>query len=84
MRFETAQRLQDGGDVVLHRRFREIEQAADRLVALALHHQRQHIDLPFSQAEVGRRCMRLCNGVTPRGNGSVSPNFGGPRISGGI
>ncbi len=48
------QHLQDGGDVVLHRRLGEIEAAADRLVALALHHQRQHVGLPPGQAR-GRR-----------------------------
>ena len=53
------QRLQDGGDVVLHRRFGEVEPAADRLVALALHHQRQHVDLPFGQSQIGRRRLRL-------------------------
>ena len=32
--------------------------AADRLVALALHHQGQHVDLPVRQAQVARRLGR--------------------------
>ena len=55
VRFVDPQRLQDGGDMVLHRRLGELEPSADRLVALALHHQRQHVDLPFGQSQVGRR-----------------------------
>src|SRR5690242_18190819 len=48
------QRLQDGGDVILHCGLRQVEDAADRLVALALHHEREHVDLTLGQAEVRR------------------------------
>ena len=46
--------LENGRHMVLHGRLGQIERAADQLVALALHHQRQHVDLPFRQAKLGR------------------------------
>src|SRR6185312_6779253 len=47
------QRLEDGGDVNFHRRFGQVEHAGDGLVALTLHHQGEHLHLPFCQTEIG-------------------------------
>ena len=45
---------QDRGDVILDSGFGNVERAADLLVALALHHQREHGDLTLRKAELGR------------------------------
>jgi hypothetical protein len=39
--------------MILHGGLGDIERAADRLVALAPHHQREHIHLPQGQPEFG-------------------------------
>jgi len=44
--------LQNGGDMDLHRRLGEVKSAADGLVALALHHEREHLHLALRQAEI--------------------------------
>jgi len=44
--------------VTLHGRLGQIEDAADRLIAFALHHQRQDFALPLGKAEIGRRFRR--------------------------
>src|SRR5689334_7247679 len=49
------QRLEDGGDVNFYRRFGKVEDAGDSLVALALHHQGEHLYLPFGQTKIGGR-----------------------------
>src|SRR5262249_36142895 len=46
--------FEDGGDMILYRGLCQVEDAADRLVALALHHELEHIELAFSQAELRR------------------------------
>jgi hypothetical protein len=42
------------------------EQAAGRLVALALHHQGKHVDLPLGQSQVGGRQRRTVGGGAVR------------------
>ena len=49
------QRLEDGGDVNFYRRFGKVKDAGDSLVALALHHQGEHLYLPFGQTKIGGR-----------------------------
>ena len=76
------QRLEDRGHVVLHGRLGQIERAADQLVALALHHQRQHVDLPLGQAKLGRRRPPCGSGRLARSSGRADGvRF---RMSGGI
>ena len=41
--------------MVFHRRLGQIEHPADRLVVLALHHEREHFDLTSGQAKIGWR-----------------------------
>jgi len=38
--------------MVFYRRLGQVERAADQLVVLALHHQRQDVDLPFRKAKL--------------------------------
>jgi hypothetical protein len=52
------QGLQDRGNVILDGRLRQLERAADRLVALALHHQGKHFCLTPGQPECRRRVWR--------------------------
>src|SRR6516225_3383982 len=49
------QRFEDGGDVNFYRRFGKVEDAGDSLIALASHHQGEHLDLPFGQTKIGGR-----------------------------
>ena len=44
------QRFEYRGDVIVHRRFGQIENAADRFIAFARRYQREQVDLPVGQA----------------------------------
>src|SRR5262245_22200949 len=41
--------------MVLHRGLGQLKDATDRFVALSLHHQRKHFNLPFCQPAIGGR-----------------------------
>src|SRR5262252_8169335 len=45
------ERLEDGGDVDLHRAFGDVELARDDLVRLALDHELEHLQLALGQVE---------------------------------
>jgi len=56
--------------VILDGRLRQIQDATNRLVALALHHERQHIELSSGQAEVsGRDRRRISSNASQHGAG---------------
>ena len=44
----------DGVDVIFHRGLGHVEKMRDYLVALPLHHQREHLHLPVGEPELGR------------------------------
>ena len=55
------QRLEDRGDVLLHCWFGQIERTADRLVALALHHESEHVGFSLRQPKLlKQRQSSLC------------------------
>src|SRR5215510_5011839 len=54
---DLLQHLENCSNEVQDRRLRQTELAADFLVALSLHHEFQHIELPWGQAEVSWRGM---------------------------
>src|SRR4051794_9696342 len=61
------QGLENGSNVILDCRLSQVENAADCLVALSLHHKREDVELPFGQSKIGwlwqwrARRKRLCS-----------------------